>query len=50
MRFRRNILSKVSKEVKEDEMDRVCSINVENILYWWESQKERNHYEDQGVG
>jgi hypothetical protein len=21
-----------------------------NIEYWWESQKERDHYEDQDVG
>jgi hypothetical protein len=23
---------------------------VINIVYWWESQKERDHYEDQDIG
>jgi hypothetical protein len=38
----------------EDEMGRACSTNGgrEGIYaeYWWESQKEREHWEDQDVG
>jgi hypothetical protein len=35
-------------------MGRACSTNRGrngmHIEYWWESQKERHHKEDQGVG
>jgi hypothetical protein len=41
-------------QVKKDEMSGVCSTNggEEEALmgYWWESQKERDHWEDQDVG
>jgi hypothetical protein len=40
-------------QVKENEMGRLYSKNGENMMhigYWWESQKERNHQEDQNVG
>jgi hypothetical protein len=40
--------------VKEDEIDRVCSTNLPNmniyIGYWCERQKERDHLEDRDVG
>jgi hypothetical protein len=41
-------------QVKEDEMGRACSTNggKRNVYigYWLESQKERDHYEDQDIG
>jgi hypothetical protein len=40
-------------QVKEDEMGRACSTSGGrggmHIGYWWESQKERNQWEDQDV-
>jgi hypothetical protein len=40
--------------VKEDEMGRACTTNGGrrgmHIRYWWESQKERDHWEDLDVG
>jgi hypothetical protein len=41
--------------VEEDEIGGPCSTNggeEERTLidYWWESQREREHYEDQDVG
>jgi hypothetical protein len=37
-----------------DEMGRACSTNGGrrrmHVGYWWESQKERDHLEDQDVG
>jgi hypothetical protein len=40
----------VMESFKEDEVGRACSTNGEEEEYIWESQKERNHWEDQGVG
>jgi hypothetical protein len=33
-------------------MDRACSTNGRglDIVYWWESRKVRDHWEDQDVG
>jgi hypothetical protein len=36
-------------------MDRACSTNGGEekciyVGYWWECQKERDHYEDNGIG
>jgi hypothetical protein len=33
-------------------MVRACSTNrgVRNAQYWWESQMEKDHYEDQAIG
>jgi hypothetical protein len=35
---------------QEDEMSRPCSTNGGEEEYWWETQKERGHWEDQDVG
>jgi hypothetical protein len=41
-------------QVEEDEMGRACSTKRRrrgmHIGYWWESQKVRNHWEDQDIG
>jgi hypothetical protein len=40
-------------QVKKDEMGVACSTNLEKRNasgYWWKSQKERHHWEDQDVG
>jgi hypothetical protein len=37
----------------ENEIGWACGTNEgeeEHVGYWWESQKERDHYEDQDVG
>jgi hypothetical protein len=34
-------------EAKNDEIGEACSTN---ISYWWESQKERDQWQDQDVG
>jgi hypothetical protein len=39
--------------VKEDEMGRSCGTHGEEEMhagFWWESQKEKDHYEHQDVG
>jgi hypothetical protein len=33
----------------EDEMGRACRRGM-HIGYWWESKKEKDHWEDQDVG
>jgi hypothetical protein len=37
----------------EKEMSRACSTNGQRVMhigYWWESQKKRDHLENQDVG
>jgi hypothetical protein len=41
------------RKLHDEEMGRACSTNGErgvHIGFWWESRKERNHYEDLDVG
>jgi hypothetical protein len=43
-----------NNQVEEDEMGGSCSTNggerEKLIDYWWESQRERDYYEDQDAG
>jgi hypothetical protein len=42
-----------NEQVKHDEMDMTCRMNRERVMgigYWWESQKERENWEDLDVG
>jgi hypothetical protein len=43
----------VIRTVEEDEVGRACSMDGRTGMHmgqWWESQKERDHQEDQAVG
>jgi hypothetical protein len=43
--------TRINNEVEKGKIDRACSTNERgmNVKYWRESQKERNHWEDQDV-
>jgi hypothetical protein len=35
----------------EDELGQACGMNGAKVIYyWWESQKERDYYEDYDIG
>jgi hypothetical protein len=43
----------LNDQEKEVEIDRACSQQVKgrrHVRYWWKSQKEIDHWEDQNLG